>query len=115
MVVHGEQRVTLHNPPAPQGRVKSKVRIRDAFDKGAGKGAVVLIENSIRDAVTNEPLVTLLSTTFARGDGGFGGPVRKPEDGPPAPHAIPDRQPDVGVTAKTQPNQRSEEHTSELQ
>lgn len=105
MVVHGEQRVTLHKPMAPQGRVKSKVRIRDAFDKGAGKGAVVLIENNIRDAVTNEPLVTLLSTTFARGDGGFGGPARKPEDGPPAPHAIPDRQPDVGVTAKTQPNQ----------
>lgn len=105
MVVHGEQRVTLHKPLPPQGRIRSKIRIRDIFDKGAGKGAVMLVENTLRDAATGEALVTLLSTTFARGDGGFGGPARSKEDGPPAPHQIPDRKPDIGVTARTQPNQ----------
>lgn len=105
MVVHGEQRVTLHKPLQPQGRIKSKIRIKDVFDKGAGKGAVMLIENSLRDAATGEPLATLLSTTFARGDGGFGGPARAKEDGPPPAHQIPDRNPDIGVTARTQSNQ----------
>ncbi|HLT77839.1 MAG TPA: MaoC/PaaZ C-terminal domain-containing protein [Ferrovibrio sp.] len=105
MVVHGEQRVTLHRPLPTQGRIRSKVRVKDAFDKGAGKGAILLIENTIRDAESGELLATLLSTTFARGDGGFGGPARSPEDGPPQPHPIPDRAPDVGVTARTQPNQ----------
>ena len=105
IVVHGEQRITLHQPLAPSGRVTSKVRIKDAFDKGAGKGAVLLVENNLRDAASGAPIATLLSTVFARGDGGFGGPERGPEDGPPKPHQIPDRAPDIGVTAKTQPNQ----------
>lgn len=105
MVVHGEQRITIHKPMPASGRVKSKVRIRDVFDKGAGKGAIMLVENTITDAASGEKLVTLLSTTFARGDGGFGGPARRPEDLPPKPHVIPERQPDAGVTLKTQPNQ----------
>lgn len=105
MVVHGEQRITIHKPLPATGRVKAKVRIRDVFDKGAGKGAIMLVENTITDAASGEKLVTLLSTTFARGDGGFGGPVRKPEELPPKPHAIPDRKPDASVTLKTQPNQ----------
>src|SRR5690606_6103420 len=47
MVVHGEQRVTLHKPLPAQGRIKAKVRIKDIFDKGAGKGAVMLVENNL--------------------------------------------------------------------
>lgn len=105
MVVHGEQRITLHKPLAPAGRVTSKIRIKDVFDKGAGKGAIMLVENTITDAASGEKIATLLSTTFARGDGGFGGPARKPEELPPKPHAIPDRAPDTGVTLKTQANQ----------
>jgi len=105
MVVHGEQRITLHRPLPPSGHIRSKIRVVDAFDKGAGKGAVVLVENTIRDAVTGDPMVTLLSTIFARGDGGFGGPARAPDAGPPAPHRIPDRAPDLVVSATTQPNQ----------
>lgn len=105
MVVHGEQRITLHKPLAPQGHIKAKTRIVDAFDKGPGKGAVVLVENAIRDAKTGEPIVTLLSTIFARGDGGFGGPQRRPDEAPPAPHQVPDRAPDTVISAATQPNQ----------
>lgn len=101
MVVHGEQRITLHKPLKPAGRIKSKIRVKDAFDKGPGRGAIILVENTIRDAATNETLVTLLSTVFARGDGGFGGPA----GAGPAPHKIPERLPDLGVTAKTLPHQ----------
>ncbi|WP_430398064.1 MaoC/PaaZ C-terminal domain-containing protein [Ferrovibrio sp.] len=103
MVVHGEQRITLHKPLAPEGRILSKTRIKEAYDKGAGKGAVVLVETAIRDAASKELLVTLLSTVFARGDGGFGGPGNQPP--PPKPHAVPERAPDLTISARTQPNQ----------
>ena len=46
-------------------------------------------------------LCTLSSTTFASGDGGFGGP----SDGAPAPHSIPERKSDDEFFADTQPNQ----------
>ncbi|MBX3454729.1 MaoC/PaaZ C-terminal domain-containing protein [Ferrovibrio sp.] len=105
MVVHGEQRITLHKPLPSHGRIKSKTRFVDAFDKGAGKGAVVLVENLIRDAETGDKLVTLLSTIFARGDGGFGEPTRPTPAAPPAPHKLPDRAPDFSLAAQTQPNQ----------
>lgn len=105
MIVHGEQRITLHKPLPSHGRIKSKTRFVDAFDKGAGKGAVVLVENLIRDAASGEKLVTLLSTVFARGDGGFGEPARAVPAAPPAPHKLPDRAPDFSLAAKTQPNQ----------
>ncbi|MCC6919276.1 MAG: MaoC family dehydratase N-terminal domain-containing protein [Alphaproteobacteria bacterium] len=90
MVVHGEQRVTLHRPLPTSGTIISDERIIGAFDKGAGKGAVIVSEKKIRLKGTNEPLVTLVSSTFARGDGGFGGPSA----GAPEPHPIPERKPD---------------------
>lgn len=105
MIVHGEQRITLHKPLPSHGRIKSKTRFVDAFDKGPNKGAVVLVENLIRDAASGEKLVTLLSTVFARGDGGFGEPARPVPAAPPAPHKLPDRAPDFSLAAKTQPNQ----------
>ncbi len=103
MVVHGEQRITMHKPLAPEGRILSKTRIKEAWDKGAGKGAVVLVETTIRDAASGEALITLLSTVFARGDGGFGAPANQAP--PPKPHVIPERAPDLTISARTQPNQ----------
>jgi hypothetical protein len=69
MVVHGEQRVTVHKPLPPRGRIKSKVRIKDAFDKGAGKGAILLSETTLSDAGTGERLVTLMSSLRRPGAG----------------------------------------------
>lgn len=90
MVVHGEQRIALHRPLPSSGTIIADERIIGAFDKGAGKGAVIVSEKKIRLKGTNEPLVTLVSSTFARGDGGFGGPTT----GAPEPHPIPERKPD---------------------
>ncbi len=105
MVVHGEQRITLHKPLPPSGSIIVKSRFVDAFDKGAGKGAIVLVETLIREAGSGDKLVTLLSSIFARGDGGFGEPVRAAPAAPPAPHKMPERAPDFSLAAKTQPNQ----------
>ncbi len=95
MVVHGEQRVTLHQPLPAAANIISDERVIGAFDKGAGKGAVIVTEKKIRLKETGAPLATLVSSTFARGDGGFGGP----STGAPEPHPIPERKPDATYEA----------------
>jgi len=98
-VVHGEQRMTLHRPLPAAASVISTLRIVEAYDKGADKGALILIESATKLANTGEPLCTGVSTVFARGDGGFGG---KP--GPaPEPHQLPDREPDATCVRATLP------------
>jgi acyl dehydratase len=89
-VVHGEQRLTLHQPLPPEGELIADSHVTEAYDKGEGRGAVIYTEINVRDANDGTRLYTLGSTTFARGDGGFGGPAGSG----PAPHQIPERDPD---------------------
>ena len=100
-LVHGEQRITLHRPLPPAATVVASTRITDAFDKGPGRGAIVLSETVIRDRDTGTPLCTTHSTSFARADGGFGGPAGSG----PAPHPIPERKPDAVCDLVTNPDQ----------
>jgi acyl dehydratase len=100
MVVHGEQKVTLHRPLPTAASVVSTLRILDIFDKGAGRGAIILTETKIRDKQTGEALCTNNSTVFARGDGGFGGK----NGAGPAPHVLPERKPDHVCELKTRPD-----------
>jgi acyl dehydratase len=61
---------------------------------------VLYSERTILDKATGAPIATLGSTTMARGDGGWGG-----KSGPqPAPHALPERAPEVTVDLRTYPN-----------
>ena len=100
-VVHGEQCLSLHRPLATEGELIASARVTAAYDKGPGKGAVIYTELVARSAADNQPVYTLRSSTFARGDGGFGGPA-----GPgPAPHALPERSPDATVTLETRADQ----------
>lgn len=100
-VVHGEQRLTLHRPLPPQGDLIADARVVAAYDKGAGKGALIYTETDVRLAGDGRALYTLLSATFARGDGGFGGPAGSGA----APHAIPARAPDLTETFETRADQ----------
>lgn len=97
--VHGEQRMRLHRPIPDKADIVSKIRIKQAFDKGVGRGALLVVETRIRLAADNQPIVDLESVIFARGDGGFGGPAGAPEPLP----AVPDRAPDHVVALKTLP------------
>lgn len=101
MLVHGEQRLTIHKPLPSYADVVADERIIGAYDKGPGKGALIVGEKVIRDKQSGEKLCTLVGTAFARGDGGFGGP----KDGAPEPHAIPARAPDLVHEANTRPDQ----------
>ena len=100
-VVHGEQRLVLHRSLPPQGELVASARVTEAYDKGAGKGALIYTEVVARSAADGQPMFTLLSSTFARGDGGFGGPAGSG----PAPHVLPERSPDATVTLQTRKDQ----------
>jgi acyl dehydratase len=62
---------------------------------------VIYSETKVRSAADGQPMYTLLSTTFARGDGGFGGPAGSG----PEPHTIPSRKPDLTHTVETRKDQ----------
>jgi acyl dehydratase len=100
-LVHGEQRVTLHRPLPVAASVTARTRILDLFDKGPGRGALLVFETTIRDQSTGELLCTNVASSFARGDGGFGGPA----GAGPAPHPIPSRPPDARCVLSTRPDQ----------
>jgi acyl dehydratase len=100
MVVHGEQKVELHKPLKAGGTYTASGRTVGAFDKGKDKGAVIVNETTWVDE-TGEKVVTLTGSTFARGDGGFGGPT----EGAPEPHEVPSRAPDKSLDFATRPDQ----------
>lgn len=90
-VVHGEHALELHQAPKTSATLIGKTRVVAIIDKGEGKGALIVSQLEQRDADTGELVATIRQTTFARGNGGFGGPSR-----PSTPqHPIPDRAPDI--------------------
>ena len=92
-VLHGEQGIEWHKPMPPSATVIGQTRIVDIIDKGEGKGALIYSEKTLHDKATGDLLATTTSTTFARGDGGFGGP-----SGPvKTVHKLPNREPDRKV------------------
>jgi acyl dehydratase len=98
-IVNGEQGFTLHAPIKPRGTVVGKTRIVEVIDKGPGKGALVYAERKITDKATGQLIATVTQTTFARADGGFGGP---PRESPPV-HKTPERAPDLVCDLGTRP------------
>lgn len=99
MIVHGEQRVTLHASVPPAATLQGRTRIVGVHDKGAGRGALIDVERRVT-TMSGEPVATLLSTTFARADGGFGGtpgPARQVR-------TEPERPPDAVVDLPTARN-----------
>jgi len=90
-VLHGEQGLVIHRPLPPEGSVIGRLRIDEIVDKGPGRGALIYTTREVRDAATQELLCSLTSTSFLRGDGGFGGPT-----GPIRhPHPVPDTPPEA--------------------
>lgn len=98
-VVHGEQSFVIHKPLPAAATVIGRTVIEEIIDKGAGRGALVYSRRDVRDKETGELLASLNSTSFLRGDGGFGGP-----SGPTRPvHALPEDAPDIVCDLPTLP------------
>jgi acyl dehydratase len=100
LVLHGEQRLTVHRPFPPSADLIGSSRITEIVDKGEGKGAIIALGAEVRLA-DGAPLYSTESVMFARGDGGCGGPSKSRH----APHALPDRAPDIVHVSETRPDQ----------
>ena len=92
-VLHGEQELIFHQAIPPEGKLITEGAITHYYDKGPGKGALILAEFDTRDE-GGQKLFTSIVTVFARLDGGFGG-----EDAPQRTFSFPDRPPDFEVPA----------------
>ncbi|HSJ58559.1 MAG TPA: MaoC/PaaZ C-terminal domain-containing protein [Anaerolineae bacterium] len=88
-IVHGEHELVLHSPIPPEGgKLTSEGRITAMYDKGPGKGALVVgeVDTYYEDG---QKLYTNIVTLFSRLDGGFGG-----EPAPVETFQFPDGAPD---------------------
>lgn len=94
MILHGEQYLEVRKHPIPTfGVLTSKPRVANIFDKG--KGALIEVECETLDEKGDVVFYNIFST-FARGEGGFGGPK-----GPAPGNEPPDRAPDAVVELTT--------------
>jgi len=87
--VHGEQSFTIHKALPVDGVLTGVSKLLSVSDKGIengkNRGAVIVTERKVYEKKSGDLVATLVSSSFCRDDGGFGGP------NPPsrAPHAIP--------------------------
>ncbi|MGF6313614.1 hypothetical protein ABIB82_007779 [Bradyrhizobium sp. i1.8.4] len=89
LVVDGERDITFHAPLLADAHITADSSVLAVYDKGKDKGAVIRLHTILKNS-EGLPLATLVSSRFARGDGGFGGP----SGGQPEPHKAPSRPPD---------------------
>jgi len=97
--LHGEQGFEMFKRLLPGTAYTSRYEVRGVLDKGPGKGALMFVRKELREEATGELACTVDSTYFLRRDGGCGGTLHEA----PAPHAIPDREPDQTVELATLP------------
>jgi acyl dehydratase len=96
-VLHGTQRVDVHQPLPVDGQARASARITGVYDKGSA--AVIETETVVSD-LDGRPIWTNTSSIFARGEGGFGG-----DRGPSGPSGPPERAPDAVIVTPTAPQQ----------
>lgn len=94
-VVHGEQRIFMHQPLPPEGTLFAHASVYGVEDKGE-KGAIIHAARTLSDHQTKLPIVSVLHSSFARADGGFGKNLgKKPEPTSPCPATAPDLEIDI--------------------
>lgn len=96
-VVHGSQSVNVHRPLPTEGRATLSTSITDIWDKG--KAAVIWQEGVASDE-SGQPLWTVRSSIFVRGEGGWGGNRGSSEFSTP-----PDREADFSGAFSVTPQQ----------
>ncbi|WP_439366115.1 MaoC/PaaZ C-terminal domain-containing protein [Bradyrhizobium sp. DASA03005] len=100
IALDGERDITFHGALPPAADITADSSVIAVYDKGKDKGAVIRFRTVLKGS-HGEPLATLVTSYFARGDGGFGGP----SDRQPKPHQMPSRTPDRIVDIRTRPDQ----------
>jgi acyl dehydratase len=98
-VLHGEQSFSIEKPLRPGETYLGSYRVAGVIDKGAGKGAMLYLEKTLREKSTGDTVSTVTSTYVLRGDGGCGGTAA---EAPPV-HEIPDALPTGSLALATLP------------
>jgi acyl dehydratase len=98
-VVHGEQALRIHRLLPVEGTVIGRTRVTGIFDKGEGRGALIQTATEVSMKDSGELVCSLSSTSFARANGGFGGPSGPVKE----PHQLPTRKPDAVCDLPTLP------------
>lgn len=98
-LVHSAQAVSFHRSLPTKGTVISTPRVASIYDRGEGRGALVVLERDVTDADSGECCAQMAQTLLLRGDGGFGG------NAPPTPSAqlIPERASDLSTQQPVSP------------
>lgn len=90
-IVHGEQSLVIHKPLPASGTIFTKSVIAGVLDKGADKGAIVLLRREVFEKANGDKLATVDMSIFARGDGGIGSTMQQA----PAMGTVPERAADL--------------------
>jgi len=100
-LVHGEQGFVIHRPLPIAGDIIGRTRVTGLIDKGAGAAALLYTEKDVIEAATGARIATTTSTTFLRGQGGFGGPSGPLKEV----HQVPSNPPEITHDLATRPEQ----------
>jgi acyl dehydratase len=98
--VHGEQSIEWHAPLPPEGDVISHCQVEELFDKGIGRGALLVTRRTLVSEPSGIELATIRQTVFFRRDGGFGGTAIAPK-----PRPVPNGAPHLRRSLVTRPEQ----------
>lgn len=96
-VVHGSQEVEVHGPIPTSGEAVLKTTLTDVWDKGK---AAVIWQEGVASTPSGEPLWTVRSSIFVKGEGGWGG-----DRGTSNSVEIPDTAPDAEESYTVTPQQ----------
>lgn len=97
-LVHGEQDVRIVRALPSEGNLIARNRVHSITDKGAGKGAVVVLLRELMDAASGELIAQIRQLNFLRGDGGFSAESGISDAGPEALPAIEERPADIEIS-----------------
>lgn len=104
-LVHGEERIRIHRPLPPSGRVIGRMRVTHVADKGRGKGAIVQSEREVLDAADGALLATVQELRFCRGDGGYSESGQPSDPLPEILPSVPPGSPERSWSFTTRPDQ----------
>jgi NAD(P)-dependent dehydrogenase (short-subunit alcohol dehydrogenase family)/acyl dehydratase/putative sterol carrier protein len=98
-ILHGEQELVFHNPIPTAGTLSTVGKISQYYDKGADKGALIMVETETHHA-NGQKLFSGTATVFSRMDGGFGGPKAPQQE-----IVFPERAADYTITETPESDQ----------
>jgi len=96
-LLHAEQRLEMHAPLAPEGRIIGKHFILGVRDMGE-RGAMLHQRKHVVDAASGEKIATVTNTLMLRGDGGCGDWGEVPAELEKLPETAPDSALEVQAT-----------------